>query len=103
MCGIAGFYSQEDHLRSLGDCLSKIEHRGPDFSDICDYKFGETWTIGFAHARLSILGLGRAGNQPMTSSDGRFKMVYNGEIYNYKDLKQKLTGHTFVGTEREAL
>lgn len=77
-------------LKRMGQALT---HRGPDhFSTLV------LGNVGFAHNRLSILDLSPAGNQPFT--DGRYVLTYNGEIYNYQqlktDLKQK--GHTFSGT-----
>ena len=69
-----------------------IEHRGPDGGDI--------WiedNIGLGHRRLSIIDLSSAANQPMTSADGRHKLVFNGEIYNFLELRKHLNrlGYTF--------
>ena len=52
--------------------------------------------FAMAHARLSIIDLSAASNQPFVSSDGRFTLVYNGEIFNYKDLRQDLKGKGYV-------
>lgn len=88
MCGIAGrvnFYTNEVDRDSLILSIDKLESRGPDNMGI--------WTdegCGLAHRRLSILDLSDSGNQPMTSSDGRFVCVFNGEIYNYKQIKDQL-------------
>jgi asparagine synthase (glutamine-hydrolysing) len=64
-----------------------LAHRGPDGQDI--WLDGETG-IGFAHRRLAIIDLSDAGRQPMTSHDGRFVLTFNGEIYNYRELRAAL-------------
>ena len=85
MCGINGILNLSDISRSkeligrMNDCLS---HRGPDDSGI----FAEEG-ITLGHRRLSIIDLSTAGHQPMKSSDGRYTIVYNGELYNFKELK----------------
>lgn len=98
MCGIAGFLGAG---RGDGDAVihrmtGSLKHRGPDHQG--------TWAdpalgIWVGHARLSILELSPAGHQPMRSSDGRFVITYNGEIYNFKALKTLLEGlgHPFRG------
>ena len=83
MCGINGFTSRDpDALRRMH---AATHHRGPD-----DEGFFETPTLSFAHNRLSIIDLSPAGRQPMTTPDGRYTIVFNGEIYNYRELRQKL-------------
>jgi|TARA_B100001964_G_scaffold240324_1_gene309823 asparagine synthase (glutamine-hydrolysing) len=98
MCGIVGIWSQrgftEDKLRSLTvSACDAIRLRGPDHRG--------TWNnpdegISLGHQRLSILDLSAAGNQPMFSENGRYIMVYNGEIYNHHILREALNakGHT---------
>ena len=91
MCGIAGFLKlnnamnsnlNENHLKKMTKVLS---HRGPDHDDIWSEE-----NIFLGHTRLSILDLTSNGNQPMISKSKRFVITFNGEIYNYKELKNKL-------------
>ena len=87
MCGIAGYYSpfhkfnKEDLIRMT----DSISHRGPD----AEGHFCEG-SVGLGHRRLSILDLSNAANQPMTSHCNNFVMVYNGEVYNYKEIASEL-------------
>ncbi|MBL4669359.1 MAG: hypothetical protein JKY30_08860 [Flavobacteriales bacterium] len=84
MCGITG-YIANDKL-PLTKMVSSLQHRGPD-------AFGEYETvinnqhIGLGHSRLSILDLSEKGNQPFVSEDKKIHLVYNGEIYNFPELK----------------
>ncbi len=102
MCGIAGYWSpkaddSQDRMTALAEAMaSAIRHRGPDA--------GGTWCapeagIAFGHRRLSIIDLSEAGAQPMTSHCGRYVLCYNGEIYNFPDLRRDLEGlgHSFRG------
>ena len=90
MCGIAGLLGtaagDPDVLGAMATCL---RHRGPDGEGV--------WTdasagVGLAHRRLSVLGLGEVGAQPMTSASGRFVLVYNGETYDHPELRAALEG-----------
>ena len=93
MCGLAGGYwsrySGEIEGR-VKESLNKIQNRGPDDSG---YKFIEVDSsiVVLGHTRLSIIDLSLAGHQPMSSDDGRYSLVFNGEIYNYLELKHELT------------
>ncbi|TAL19982.1 asparagine synthase (glutamine-hydrolyzing), partial [Patescibacteria group bacterium] len=83
MCGINGFtFSDPEALRRMH---AATRHRGPD-----DEGFFEAPGISFAHNRLAIIDLSPLGRQPMTTDDGRFTIVFNGEIYNYQELRRKL-------------
>jgi asparagine synthase (glutamine-hydrolysing) len=96
MCGIAGIVHADPHvpvdpalLTRMGDA---IRHRGPDDAGL--------WTgpgIGLAHRRLSIIDLSPAGHQPMSNEDGTVWIVFNGEIYNFLELREDLLrkGHRF--------
>jgi asparagine synthase (glutamine-hydrolysing) len=95
MCGIAGFISPEYNLEHLQRITQTIQHRGPDAEG---FYFEETgkFNIGLGHRRLSIIDLSSAANQPMHSHNGRYVMIYNGEIYNYKEIRnEKLGGYAF--------
>ncbi len=87
MCGLAGILSHKQHVdQILKNMLNATKHRGPDYSG--------TWSDEFAylgHNRLSIIDLSENGNQPMTSSCGRYTMVLNGEVYNFNELKVELS------------
>lgn len=87
MCGIAGFVDEQaalnqDHLAAMGKSMA---HRGPDAQGI--WLEGQA---GLVHRRLSILDLSDSANQPMHSGDGRYVMVFNGEIYNFRQIAQDL-------------
>lgn len=93
MCGIAGFLDKtfrnpmETHHSTAGRMGDAIRHRGPDDAG--------TWVdtsagIALAHRRLSILELSPAGHQPMLSGSGRYVIVFNGEIYNFQELRKEL-------------
>ena len=86
MCGILGFSCFNGSL-NLSDSLSKLGHRGPDDSGIFENKSCE---IGLAHARLSILDLSSLGHQPMVDESDEVVIVFNGEIYNYRELRTEL-------------
>jgi len=96
MCGIAGFldYHKSSSQKILQDMTYALQHRGPDAEG---YEFLENTDgqLGLGHRRLSIIDLSAAGNQPMHYA--HFSIVYNGEIYNYKEVQKKLEGlgHTF--------
>jgi asparagine synthase (glutamine-hydrolysing) len=100
MCGIAGFISNvwgEQELRKMGGVLS---HRGPDAEG---FYFDRPRGIGLAHRRLSILDLSEAGSQPFYSKDGRYVMVYNGEVYNYREIAAKYHIKVSGGSDTEVI
>ena len=93
MCGIAGFqgHFSQDLLIAM---TKRLAHRGPDDDGhYCDGSSG----LGLGHRRLSIIDLAPSGHQPMTDASGRYVIVFNGEIYNYRELRADLeaTGHRF--------
>ncbi len=81
--------------------LAAQSHRGPDGSGTWTERSGVHVMLG--HRRLSILDLSAAGRQPMTSRDGRFTLVLNGEIFNYKELRGNLSGRFQSSTDTEVL
>ncbi|WP_323758236.1 asparagine synthase (glutamine-hydrolyzing) [Roseivirga sp.] len=91
MCGIAGFidfshHSSKEQLIAMTDTLT---HRGPDASGYV-YAQNEIYQLGFGHRRLSILDLSENGQQPMYSTDGQYAIVYNGEVYNFPEIRSWL-------------
>lgn len=94
MCGFVGFYdSNKQYDIDLNVALKKIHHRGPDAQDI--KVLPNNTVLGFA--RLAIIDLTDAGEQPMQNEDGTITIAFNGEIFNYKELRKELIemGHTF--------
>lgn len=98
MCGIAGYIdfrkkSTEETVRSM---ISPMNHRGPDGDGTLCID-GNNWRIGLGHKRLSIIDLSETGKQPMSFND--LHITFNGEIYNYQEVKSELAkkGHTFIG------
>jgi asparagine synthase (glutamine-hydrolysing) len=93
MCGIAGLYSFNAHPdrqalhRTATAMTSALRHRGPDEGDV--WQDPET-PIVLGHRRLSIIDLSSAGRQPMRSASERYIIVFNGEIYNFRQLRSEL-------------
>lgn len=91
MCGICGFVSKRafslGQLKKMNDTMY---HRGPDDSGEEIHPMKKGYQIGLAQRRLSILDLSPLGHQPMHSADGRVSVVFNGEIYNFRELKEEL-------------
>lgn len=99
MCGICGFVSKEEiRLEQLKAMNDTMYHRGPDDSGEEIFPISGGYQVGMAQRRLSILDLSALGHQPMTSCDGRVSVVYNGEIYNFGELKEELKDYPFGST-----
>jgi asparagine synthase (glutamine-hydrolysing) len=105
MCGINGILHLQSqkyiNARVLTRMRDALEHRGPDDKGL----FVEN-NVGFGHRRLSIIDVSSAGHQPFLSDDGRYVMVFNGEIYNYKDFHSELKSNGFdirTGSDTEVL
>ena len=96
MCGICGFYSKKNiSLEQLTEMNDTLFHRGPDDSGVEIYSGKEGYQIGLAQRRLSILDLSPLGHQPMHSVDKRLSIAYNGEIYNFQELREELKDYPF--------
>ena len=90
MCGIAGsinFSNGKINQRIIDPLIYSIKHRGPDHTG---YWLSKKNNVLLINTRLSILDLTKRGNQPFFSKDKRYIIVFNGEIYNYSDLKSNL-------------
>ncbi|MFD0680809.1 MULTISPECIES: asparagine synthase (glutamine-hydrolyzing) [unclassified Paenibacillus] len=100
MCGITGIIIQKQYNRDIEHMLlnaQKVQgHRGPDSQGFV-IKDLNNWKVGFGHQRLSILDLSNMGDQPMCFKQEFGSIIYNGEVYNYKELKLELEqlGHRF--------
>lgn len=85
MCGICGYLCPKTDVSVLQSMVHSLSHRGPDGEGI--------WTnheVAFGHNRLAIIDLTEAASQPMSTLDGRYTIVFNGEIYNYRELRSEL-------------
>ena len=109
MCGISGILTKKRNITDAQDVISessyKLEHRGPDQDGLFFEQVGN-FVVSLAHRRLSIIDLSEDGKQPFTSDDGRYVLSYNGEIYNYLELRQELEilGHKFrTNTDTEVV
>src|SRR6266508_350402 len=105
MCGLAGMYNFRTLAPADRGALERMTrlliHRGPD-----DEGFYFKHALGLGHRRLSILDLSERGHQPMCTADGRFVIAYNGEVYNYLEIRKDLqaNGHVFqTGTDTEVI
>ena len=102
MCGIVGFTNTADNAdKIIEDMMDRIRHRGPDASG--KYVDGD---IALGHRRLSIIDVSASGDQPIYNEDSSLVIVFNGEIYNYKDIREELVraGHSFrTNTDTEVL
>ena len=90
MCGIAGIYKFNNEpivKKTLIRFTDSMHHRGPDGSG---YELFESETVGLGQRRLAILDLSEAGKQPMSYADQRYWITYNGEVFNFSDVKKEL-------------
>ena len=101
MCGIAGIISKslrDDELRTNANFLaSSLNHRGPDNRG---FYIRPEEGVALVHARLSVIDTSSFGNQPMKSKCGRFIIIFNGEIYNFREIREQLEklNYKFLGT-----
>lgn len=96
MCGICGFISRntitEEQLKQMNDTMY---HRGPDDHGEEIYPASDGYSVGLAQRRLSIMDLSALGHQPMHSKDKRISVVFNGEIYNFQEIREELSDYPF--------
>lgn len=97
MCGICGFIARKnitiEELKKMNDT---IYHRGPDDAGEEIYSLSGGRSVGLAQRRLSIQDLSPLGHQPMRSKDKRLSVIFNGEIYNFLELREELSDYTFL-------
>jgi asparagine synthase (glutamine-hydrolysing) len=92
MCGISGLFGSDWTSAQLEAMVATLHHRGPDAEGMFVCPSG---LAGLGHNRLSVIDLSDAGRQPMSDATGRYWLIYNGEIYNYLELRAELE-HTYV-------
>lgn len=96
MCGICGFFSKKtittEQLKAMNDTMY---HRGPNDSGEEIYPAKDGYTVGLAQRRLSILDLSALGHQPMHSPDKRVSVAFNGEIYNFQEIREEIKEYEF--------
>lgn len=89
MCGIAGIIDQRRQIDKnlIANMVSSLRHRGPDDSGVW---MNSNRKIALGHSRLSIIDLSKAGRQPMFDDSGKIHLIYNGEVYNFKEIRKEL-------------
>lgn len=95
MCGITGFWNLDGRpvfREELIRFTNQIAHRGPDGWDVY---VDDSAAVGFGHRRLAIIDITDSGRQPMSFADGRYWIVFNGEIYNFVELRKELEGYGY--------
>lgn len=97
MCGITGFWqskrAQAPPVETLREMTATLAHRGPDDSGI----FHDDCGVGLGFRRLSVIDLSPQGHQPMFSTSGRYAIVFNGEVYNFEEIRAELGSHPWRG------
>jgi asparagine synthase (glutamine-hydrolysing) len=98
MCGLTGFISfnkKEFSDSIILDMANSLQHRGPDDGGSQTFRESD-YTIGLGHRRLSVIDLSELGHQPMHSVDEQISLIYNGEIYNYEEIRAELLTHGYT-------
>ena len=100
MCGIALCYSSKnlESNKTTKNIIDSIKHRGPDNQGFVNFQ-----NLSLGSCRLSIFDLSDKGNMPMKDNSGRYTIIYNGEIYNFKSLKKQFNLNTKTNTDTEVL
>ncbi len=102
MCGIAGISNFDsninDHINIINNFQNDLSHRGPDAKG---FFIADSKTTLFCHTRLSIIDTSNNANQPIMSPDKRFAIIFNGELYNYQDLRKKISKKYTLKTESD--
>src|SRR5665647_631902 len=100
MCGISGYISLQNEVgkENFLRATNQLNHRGPDASG---FYSNEDNTLYLGHKRLSIIDLSTASNQPFFSKCGRYVIVYNGEVYNFKEIREQLQLETHTTGDTE--
>ncbi len=94
MCGISALVGHPVDVGAIEAMVDAQHHRGPDDRGVhLDSEAG----VALGHNRLEVIDLTSSGYQPMSSPDGRYVLVYNGEVYNYRELARELTDWPFRG------
>lgn len=91
MCGIAGILGTDEAQERISLMVDKLRHRGPNSNDIF---YGEKIALG--HTRLAIIDLSTNANQPFADPSQRYQLVFNGEIYNFREIKKQLSHYRFI-------
>jgi len=104
MCGISGILTKNNYDRNLKSridlMIENLNHRGPDFKEtIVDNNFN----IALGHSRLKIIDLSAKANQPMICNENRFILTFNGEIYNFKEIKACLNYNFKSNSDSEVI
>src|SRR5258706_8516930 len=100
MCGIAGILGTNWSKRQLNAMVASQHHRGPDGQG---FYIDPDTVAGLGHNRLKIIDLTEAGKQPMSDPSGRYQIIFNGEIYNYLELRRELDCPFRSQTDTEVL
>jgi asparagine synthase (glutamine-hydrolysing) len=100
MCGITGFISSSLNKDHLVKMTNSLVHRGPNAEG---YYYNKDLNAGLGHRRLSIIDLSETANQPMISHCGNYLMIFNGEVYNYKEIAKELSRNWRTNSDSEVI
>src|SRR5437763_10493833 len=95
MCGIAGILTNRTDLDldpPLRDMTAALRHRGPDDEGMAQIELPRGYRLGLCHTRLAILDLSQNGHQPMSEPRSGSWFVFNGEVYNFREIRQQVDG-----------